>query len=357
MIRVGVCVTPHGFGHGARACAVMLALRQVVDVHFIVLSDLPSWFFEESLGSGYTYCRMATDVGLIQTTAFAEDLPATLKALAAMYPLEDAQVTAAVRCFAGCRLIIADIAPLGIVAAGKLGVPSVLVENFTWDWIYSGYQRRFPGFSPYIDWMEAVYAQATYHVQAAPVCRKVAGAFQAEPLARPRREGREQLRTRLGLTTGQRAVLLTMGGIADDPLPLEHMAEQGATIFFLRSAGRQEAVPENVRVLSRSASFYHPDLVDAVDVVVGKLGSSTLAEVYQAGTPWGYVSRKHFAESVPLARFVEEHMQGRAITCQAMQDGTWLESVDRLLEHAGPRRPGKTGNQATGRFLADLLQG
>ena len=47
---------------------------------------------------------------------------------------------------ARATVVVGDIPPLAFAAAARAGVPSVAVGNFTWDWIYSGYdafeQRR-----------------------------------------------------------------------------------------------------------------------------------------------------------------------------------------------------------------------
>ena len=37
--------------------------------------------------------------------------------------------------------MIADIPPLAIAAARRAGIPSIVVGNFTWDWIYAYYPR------------------------------------------------------------------------------------------------------------------------------------------------------------------------------------------------------------------------
>ena len=60
-----------------------------------------------------------------------------------------------------------------------------------------------------------------------------------------------------------------------------------------------------IRLPAQSA-FYHPDLIHAADVVVGKLGYSTLAEVWAAGVPFGYVVRPQFPESGPLEAWAQQ---------------------------------------------------
>src|SRR5205807_4818346 len=45
----------------------------------------------------------------------------------------------------GARLVIGDIPPLAFAAAARAGVPAIAISNFTWDWIYSGYDEASTG--------------------------------------------------------------------------------------------------------------------------------------------------------------------------------------------------------------------
>ena len=67
----------------------------------------------------------------------------------------------------------------------------------------------------------------------------------------------------------------------------------------------------HVTCLPHQSDYYHPDLIRAADVVVGKAGYSTLAEVYHAGTPFGCVGRSGFRETDILEAFMAAHMPGR----------------------------------------------
>ena len=88
----------------------------------------------------------------------------------------------------------------------------------------------------------------------------------------------------------------------------------------------------NIVALPQHSDFYHPDLVAAVDVVIGKLGYSTLAEVGHSGKPFGYVVREECAESGPLEAFAVKHLQGKAIMETDFSSGQWIESLTPLLD-------------------------
>jgi len=84
------------------------------------------------------------------------------------------------------------------------------------------------------------------------------------------------------------------------------------------------------------SELYHPDLVQAADVVMGKLGYSTVAEVYQARSAMAFIGRPRFRESAVLADFVRRTAPSVEVTEAAFSDGSWLAAVDRLLDAERP---------------------
>jgi hypothetical protein len=161
-------ISPHGYGHAARAAAVMEALRALDPAfQFEIYTQVPEWFFQNSLSGAFRYHALLTDVGLTQKNSLVEDLPATLARLSQLFPFDRTVIqTLAEQVVAqGCRLVLCDIAPMGIAVAQAAGLPSLLVENFTWDWIYEGYPAYRQPLQPYIDYLRELFAAADYHIQ------------------------------------------------------------------------------------------------------------------------------------------------------------------------------------------------
>ena len=95
---VAFFVSPHGFGHAARAAAVMQELRRLdPEVEILVLTTAPRWFFEDSLQQPFSHFPVLTDVGLVQRDAFVEDLPKTVALLESFWDGFDAAVDQAAR--------------------------------------------------------------------------------------------------------------------------------------------------------------------------------------------------------------------------------------------------------------------
>lgn len=358
-IHLAVFVSSHGYGHAARISAVMKAL---LDWHpnlvFEVFSEVPYWFFLDSLPpDAFNYYPTKTDVGMAQKSPLREDIPRTLEQLKHFIPYDEKALSGlAVRLNKmNCRLVLCDIAPLGIAVAKKASLPSILVENFTWDWIYEGYPAYQRDFTPFIVYLRTIFESADHHIQAQPVCHIRETALRVNPISRPAKQDRLNTRQKLGLPEDGRIILVTLGGIPT----LHHYMEDLKTyrdIFFILpidvpAMKRQD----NCVILPHHSDFYHPDLVAASDAVIGKVGYSTLAEVYHAGIPFAFIARDQFRESLALTAFAREHMPGICIHQEEFEKGTWVSKIADLAPMEKISRNEENGSLQAARIIHDLL--
>jgi hypothetical protein len=363
MTKFAYFVSAHGFGHATRACAVMAAIRTVAPaVHFEVFTLAPSWLFQVSVREGFTLHALETDVGLVQVGPLNEDLPLTLERLDAFYPLDPARVTELAEQVGqlGCAGVICDIAPLGLAVARQAELPSVLIENFTWDWIYGEYVPEAPGLQAHIDYLRQAFGWADYHLQTAPAYPRPPAHLVTAPVGRRPRLSRDEVRDRLGIPRDVPAVLVTMGGIPDDYSFIDQLVDYKLCHFILPGNWRLRdgASVErrgNATLLLHHSAFYHPDLVHASDTVIGKAGYSTVAEVYQAGVAFGYVLRARFRESAVLQQFIDSEMPGSEIPEGEFKTGAWLARLPGLLEQPRRARPGPNGADQAATFITQNL--
>ncbi len=190
--RIAYFVTPHGFGHAARAAAVMKALADIdAAVQFEIFTTVPSWFFQDSMATGFNYHHLVTDIGLVQKSAFQADLDDTLRRLNGFFPLATSLIaqTAETIKSLNCVLIICEIAPMGILVAKEAGIPSILVENFTWDWLYQQYTATDSRINRYIDYLQPIFNAASYHIQTEPVCSRKPVDLSTAPVSRKIKTG------------------------------------------------------------------------------------------------------------------------------------------------------------------------
>ena len=127
--------------------------------------------------------------------------------------------------------------------------------------------------------------------------------------------------------------------------------------YFFIFCGQQKftALSENVQLLDRTSSYFHPDLINCADIVVFKSGYSTLAECYQANTATLCIQRDGFAESAVIETFAKRFLFSKIISQTDFTSGQWLE----LLPHIAPLKPLETaranGADSVAEFLCSLL--
>jgi hypothetical protein len=235
----------------------------------------------------------------------------------------------------------------------------VLIENFTWDWIYEAYAGDAPGLRRHSAYLREQYAAATFHIQAAPVCAPQPRALQVAPLSRTGRRSRAEVRAQLGLPLEARAIMLTMGGMGTEWEAIVRRAQQVTGVHFVipgvsRNGMRREG---NIILMPHHAPVFHPDLLGACDAVLGKLGYSTLAEAYHAGLPYAFVERPGFREYPVLRDFIQAERRGLEIGAAAFERGEWAEAVPDLLALPRLARAVRNGAEAAAEFIHQQILG
>lgn len=323
-------VSPHGFGHATRTIAVLLKLQeQIPDLVVHLITTVPRDLFSE-LSVSWTYHQVRCDIGLIQDDAFLPDIPATAAALEDFLPLHRNLLQECERICRTSSLILSDISPLAIAVADRLSKPSVLIENFTWDWIYS-HLRQAECLHPFIPCLETIYTKTTYRVQTEPLCSKTDCDLNCGPIARRPITIPEKTKKTIG-SGGRKIVFMTMGGIPSTMPFIDRLMKLDDFFFILAGQKNSCRYGKNVLSLSYQSLFYHPDLIAASDLVVCKSGYSTIAECSITGTRVCSIGRPGFAESDFIGEFVRNRLGGTVIDYHEFLDGSWLNRLESFLD-------------------------
>jgi UDP:flavonoid glycosyltransferase YjiC (YdhE family) len=358
MPRIAAFVTPHGFGHAARTAAVLEALAgRVAGLEIEIWTTVPEWFFAESLRSPFELVPGPFDVGFVQASPVEEDLDATVRALDAFERDAEARAHRAADRMrrAGVDLVLADQCPLGLEAARRAGVRSILMESFTWDWIYEPLLERAPRLAFHRQLCRERLETAGEWIQLEPVCAPRPGSPRSPPVARVPRADRATVRQRLRIGEGERLVLVSLGGVEYRLRELRSLARERGCVFVVPGGADRETHEGNLRLLPHHSPVHHPDLVAAADLLVCKLGYSTVAEAWAAGTPLAYLPRPGFRESGPLAAFVARELPARELAAGSLDDGSWIEAVRELLAAPRPEPRRSGGAEGVAAFLAERL--
>lgn len=356
MGRLAYFVSPHGLGHAARSAAVLSSLSGLrPDLRPHIFTTVRKSFWHDSLQGSFDLLDAVTDVGMVQLSPLEEDPLATRVALDRLRPFsETARPLVEVLERLECRCVVSDISPIGLAAARCAGLPSVLVENFTWDWIYQAYFDAQPKLSEIALEMAGLFESADLRIQTRPVCQPVPGAMTVAPVSRRARTKPAAVRSALELDE-RPIVVITMGGHGWDLGFVEHLARAPEFNFVAFSGTPRIERIGNTLLLPERSPVFLPDLVATAEVVVGKLGYSTVAEAWAAGTRYAYIPRTRFPEGPILAEFVRSELPAAEIEPSRFTNGEWIRDLPALLDQERPPRQAKNGADEIARELASML--
>lgn len=305
-------------------------LKLAPDTEFQLFTTIPENFFRTSGVRNLQYQYCWCDVGLVQRGPTSEDLAASVEKLQKFLRFNEVDgIISQVRDFSP-DVIVCDISPLGLHIGAKLGIRTVLVENFTWDWIYQGYLRAEPRFSKAIAQLAEIFGSVAERIQAKPVSVPVSSAKFVPPISRALRSSW----TRPSLIgADERYVLVSMGGVAGEYPFIEKLSGYNDFVFVI--AGPETVRSGNVvRFAGDDDRFYHPNLVNSASLVVSKAGYSTVAEVHAAGVPFIVLARPRFRESAVIIDFIKTQNCTREISQAEYDSGAWLSMVSDTAKDA-----------------------
>ena len=356
--QIAYFVSSHGFGHAARSAAIMESLQSInPNIEFNIFTRIPAWFFANSKGFNFKIQDLPTDVGMAQKTALKEDIHETINLLNDYYPLRNDLLNRVSEIIGkmGCKLIICDISPLGIAAAKATGIKAVLVENFTWDWIYEKYKPANMGLNKHIDYLRNIYSLADFRIKTEPFCYESKFDITTYPVSRKPKQPGIKTREKLGLGGSEPHIMITMGGINGKYNYIDRLFKFNKINFIIPGISDKIRTMDNIILIPANSDFYHPDIVNASDAVIGKLGYSTLAEVYYAGVAFGYITREEFPESLVFENYINKNMNGLKITSYEFESGNWTDKIERLLSIKGISHNHPYGADQAARFINNLI--
>jgi len=331
----------------------MAEVRRRSGATFDVFTTVPEWFFEESIRGSFRYHEVVVDVGFRQRSALEVDLAATVAALRTHLPFDAGlvrELAGTVRA-AGCRAVLCDISALGVAVAEEAGLPSVLVENFTWPWLYEPLFAEVPELETMAAEIDRWTDRATVRVQARPVCERRSGNELVDPISRPAQLLRAEARAALGIDGDRPVVVVTMGGYGEDLPFLDRLRGIPETTFIITGASHTSP-DRNLRLFDNNTPLFMPHVLGASDAVIAKLGYGIVSEVWSEGVPFGHVTRPDSREMISLESFAAEELSGFLITRDEFTNGAWIDRLPDLLSMT--RRPHLGGG--AGRVAEVLLE-
>jgi hypothetical protein len=357
-------ISGHGFGHASRQIEVINALGALAPaLEIVVRTSAPRWLFDRTVRVPFTLVAGECDTGVTQIDSLRLDAHDTIRRADAFHGTlpERARAESDLLRAHDAVVVVADAPPLGCAAAAEAGIRSVVVTNFTWDWIYEGYAEELaaaPDLVPVI--------QRAYRSAAEALRLPMHGGFAALEtivdvpfVARHARHARDDVRRQLDLPLDRPLVLSSFGGYGVGGLDVSRLdcLDDYGVVTTDRSIERSDdrAFQINEDRLYGSGLRYE-DLVHACDVVATKPGYGIIAECIANGTGMLYTSRGRFAEYDVLVAEMPKFLRCEFLEQDALFAGRWHEALDRIMSAPAPReRPGTNGASIVASRVADAI--
>lgn len=328
-------ITAHGYGHGSRSCDIIRAINKLyphVMVH--IVTRLPESFLSSQIGNNGNPVRSRSfDVGMVQIDSIRVDVDATLTLVEQLCAAR--QELIAEECAflkeKNIRMVVADIPAIPIEAAARLGIPSMAVGNFSWDWIYSGFLSRDPRWQPVVNIFREAYAKTDLLLRM-PFCDAM-GAFprvEDIPLvAVPGKGQREKIAQITGCNPKAKWILLSFTTLDWNGEALARVEEIEECEFFTVRPLHWER--RNIHTLDRDQVTFS-DVLASVDAVISKPGFGILSDCIVNQRPLIYAERSDFLEYPILESALRKYLRHVHIPAEDLYRGNLAASLARIWE-------------------------
>lgn len=286
-------VTGHGFGHATRVVEITQQLISAGHiVHVVTAAPHSIWLQSIDNPECLHFREVLLDSGAVQSDALTVDRMQSLLSYESFFERHEEIVEAEVAFLHEIKadLVVVDIVPMACTAASRAGVRCVVVTNFTWDYIYAEYIEtqgvRFRGLCEQIanDYAKADLLLRLPGFTPMPAFRRV----EDVPLVvRVARTPRDAIRAKYGIAPEMKVVIYNFGGqpagwtLGKDFLP-------PGWVCLVCTALSVPELPANF--IKPGIDAYTPDLIDAADVMLGKIGYGTASEAVAHSKPFVWVN-------------------------------------------------------------------
>jgi len=357
-------ISGHGYGHASRQIEIINAVaRRLPDARILIRSSASRMLFERTVNPRFELGDRPVDTGVVQIDSLRLDEAKTIANAAEFYRTLDARAREEADLLRShrARFVLSDAPPLGCAAAALAGIPSVVVSNFTWDWIYSAYGEQLASAQEVIPAIQRSYRQADGAWRL-----PMHGGFDTFEtivdipfVARHATHSRDGTRERLGLPLDRRLALSSFGGYGADGIDFTQLDSTAEWDVVLTGDGSAPPSLAGTRFV-RESSLYagglrYEDLVAASDAVVTKPGYGIISECIANGTPIVYTSRGRFSEYDVLVREMPRYVRCAYIERASLLAGHWYAALDAAVNSpAPPENPATNGAEVVAERIASV---
>lgn len=352
-----VDISSHGYGHVSQTAPVVNELaRRIPDLKVTLRTGAPPTLLAQRFECEFRHIPLEFDFGMKMVSAVEVQVEASHAAYQAWHADWDVRVAHEARAMRELSpdLLLANVPYLSLVAAKVAGVRAVAMCSLNWADIYSHYCRGLAGSELIERQMRDAYGQAAAFLRIEPgmPMSDLANLHTVGCIAIPGREQRQRLAKRLNLATGERCVLVAMGGM-EFRLPMEHWPNQTGVRWLVPAAW---GIERSDTVAFDTLGMPFSDLLASCDAVLTKPGYGTFAEAACVGVPVLYAARRDWPESSYLAGWLHGYVPCVEVEHDLLERGELDSSLSVLWKESTQVRAQASGISQAVDYLVGQLE-
>ena len=360
-----VSISGHGFGHVAQTAPILNALHErYPTLRITVRSSVAQQQLQSRIHVPFNHLQSTGDIGMVMTSPLDVDIGKSRAAYHAFHAGWQMRVAEEARLLKtlGADFVLSNVGYLPLAGARQAGIPAVALCSLNWADIYrhycctTGTKQDEKIAAQILD----CYANADAFLRATPgmAMKDLQNLIPVAPIAAVGTNRRDELNRHLKLSSDEKLLLVSMGGIASR-LPIENWPSIKG-VRYLIPASWQACPESNLRVhpdaiVIESLPFSFGELLASVDALVCKPGYGSFVEAACSSVPVLYVGRPGWPESIALIAWLEQHGVSREIAHDALQRGDITCELEKIWSTNMPEPVIPTGVNQVAAWLAERL--
>ncbi len=347
-----VSISGHGYGHVAQTAPVLNRLHSLMPkLCLTVRSAVPLSHLRSRIHAPFTHLSSEGDIGMAMSSALDVRVEESRAAYRTYHADWDARVAEEARLLRelGAHMVLSNVGYLALAGAQRAGIPNAALCSLNWADIY----RHYCGDDGIAAQIQACYAGADAFLRITPgmAMRDLPNLVPIAPIAAVGTNRRDELQRRLGLSPGEKLVLVSLGGIASR-LPIESWPRI-AGVRYLVQESWQATHPDAIVLESLQMDF--GDLLASSDALICKPGYGSFAEAACSGVPVLYVNRADWPESPALVEWLERHGVCREVPRPALEHGDIAAALHEIWNAPRTRPVVPAGEEQAAAWLAERI--
>jgi hypothetical protein len=353
MTHLVASISGHGFGHVAQTAPILNQLHQLLpELRLTVRSAVPVAHLRSRIHVPFEHLPSDGDIGMMMSSALDVLAQESRAAYCSFHADWNARVAgeAGLLRELGADMVFSNVGYLPLAGAQLAGIPNAALCSLNWADIY----RHCCGDDAIAAQIYDSYANADAFLRATPgmAMDNLPNLIAVSPIAAIGTNRRAKLNHRLKLSSGEKLVLVSLGGIAGR-LPIER---------WPRIAGVRWLVQENWRIehpdaiVLESLNMHFSDLLASSDALICKPGYGSFVEAAGSGVPVLYVNRPDWPEAPALVEWLQQNGLCREVARDALEQGKIADVLEEIWNAPRPKPVIPEGAKQVAEWLAERLK-